>query len=354
MQALRSNEWIQGHNATIFSITPLVTPNVLSLSQASVVKVQHQISATMDAFHKAHRAGFRLQDVTKAPLFQRRKLKRSSSSSTSTDSVHSQGCVTPTKHLLQGTSPARASPAMRNSPTPLHSSPLRNLSNNSQASSTSSMGFTPHVGTRQHLQFTAPGPQAPVSSALGSQQQQQLQRPGSGCGEPTATTVPPAVTSQLTVAQSQPDSTQQTQPQPQPQQQQQPRQSQTQSTASSKQSLESSGYFSFKESRIQALLPTTTPLADTDFSSMAGSSRSTSSSLGASTSSCSIDSIPLTASASPAYSQNPLKRSHSNISSDEDEDDCFIIEARPGYHRDQVNNNNNNTKRPRSDTIVIE
>ncbi|ELU01154.1 hypothetical protein CAPTEDRAFT_1743 [Capitella teleta] len=78
MEALRSDKWIQGSGH--LSATPLVTPNMLSLNQASVVTVQHQISATMDAFHKAHRAGFRLQDVTKAPLFQRRKLKRSSSS----------------------------------------------------------------------------------------------------------------------------------------------------------------------------------------------------------------------------------------------------------------------------------
>ena len=290
MTALRSNEWIQGRNSQVFSITPLVTPNVLSLNQASMHKVQHQISATFDAFHKAHRAGFRLQDVTKAPLFQRRKLKRSSSSN-STDSAHSQGCQTPTKHLTHS-SPLRGSP-IRNSPVPhaaAHGSPMRNLSSNSQASSTSSMGFTPQLTIRQQLKF--------------SQQQQA------------------AAAQQAKEAHSQT------------------------SRASDSHSLESSGYFSFKESQIQALLPTTTPL-NSDRSSTASTSRSTSSSIGAASTS-SMDSIP------PQSYANVLKRKHDRVSSDEDEsdDDCVIIDEKPGFG--DSTNNNNTAKRPRSSTIVIE
>ena len=133
MAALRANEWIQGNSSKPLSITPLKTPSVLGWSRGAVT---HQITATMDAFHMAHREGFRLQDVQKAPLAQRRKLKKSSSGSgSSMDSCRSSnsrtGSLTPTKQLLGGAgSPAR-------------SSPVRNLSNNSQCSTTST-GFTPH------------------------------------------------------------------------------------------------------------------------------------------------------------------------------------------------------------------
>jgi len=133
MNELQSSEWIKG-NTNQFSGTPLVTPDVLSFSKSSVTTVKTKVNATMDAFHKAHRQGFRLQDVNNAPLAQRRKKKKSSAEtrSSSSDSAHSHGSLTPTKGLTN--SPLRNSPA--------RNSPVRNLSNNSQ-SSTTSTGFTP-------------------------------------------------------------------------------------------------------------------------------------------------------------------------------------------------------------------
>ena len=57
MQDLLKNEWINGTNTEVLSTTPLATPDVLSLTRDSVSTVQSQIAATMNAFHKAHRAG---------------------------------------------------------------------------------------------------------------------------------------------------------------------------------------------------------------------------------------------------------------------------------------------------------
>ena len=87
---------------------------------------------------KAQRQGFRLEDVGNAPLAKRRRLKRDSlsrsSSSDSSRSSYSHGSLTPTKHLQ--------------TMSPMRNSPVRNLSNMSNASSTSqnstlSQGFTP-------------------------------------------------------------------------------------------------------------------------------------------------------------------------------------------------------------------
>ena len=220
MEELRTSEWLQG-NKQVVSTTPLVTPDVLSLNPS----VASSISKTFTAFHMAHREGFRLQDVTKAPLAQRRKLKKSSNEarSSSSDSAHSHGSLTPTKSL---TSSARSSPS-------------RNLSNNSQASNAST-GFVPAKSTN----------------------------------------------------------------------------------------LENSGYFSFKESRIAALLPSLTPIKDSEDSS----------------SGVTIDS-----------SVHGVKRKLEipyEPEEEDDDDDCIIIseEAPPS----DVLNNNNCAKRPRMDTIVIE
>jgi len=90
---LQSNEWIRGSNEEVYSTTPLATPDMLSLTKTSVRTVRSQISATMSAFHRAHRAGFRLQDVGNAPLARRRKMKQSGSSCDSSRSatpVHSR------------------------------------------------------------------------------------------------------------------------------------------------------------------------------------------------------------------------------------------------------------------------
>ncbi|XP_064600008.1 LOW QUALITY PROTEIN: ribosomal protein S6 kinase alpha-5-like [Liolophura sinensis] len=130
MKDLQHNEWLSGSNTQIFSATPLMTPGILSACSNSV---QVQLQATMNAFHKATKEGFRLQDVAKAPLAQRRKMKKSStearsSSSDSTNSHGSGGSLT-------------QSP-MRQSQSPMRQSPVRNLSNTSHCSA-SSTGFVP-------------------------------------------------------------------------------------------------------------------------------------------------------------------------------------------------------------------
>jgi ribosomal protein S6 kinase alpha-5 len=231
MHELRSNEWLKGRNTQVFSITPLCTPDVLSLTRSTVNAVQSQISVTMDAFHKAHREGFRLQDVTKAPLAQRRKMKKSSAEarSSSSDSSASYGSLTPTKGLSQS---------------PMRNSPVRNLSSNS-ASSTQSMGFTPLV---------LPGKQ--------------------------------------------------------PQ-------------------LDNSGFFCFSGPRIASLMPTATqPKADTDCSDRLNANNNNE--------------------GSPRGSKRKLP-----VLKEDSDDDCVIIEENSSEppRTDAINNN---AKRPRSETIVIE
>jgi len=96
MQDLLQNAWINGTNLEVLSTTPLATPDVLSLTRGSVSTIQSQISATLSAFHKAHRAGFRLQDVSNAPLVRRRKrMREECRSSGSTDSSRSSTPVLP-------------------------------------------------------------------------------------------------------------------------------------------------------------------------------------------------------------------------------------------------------------------
>lgn len=58
--------------------TPLMTPDVLAGSRSML---GFQINATLNAFNKAAKAGFKLNAVSKAPLAQRRKNKKSSTSS---------------------------------------------------------------------------------------------------------------------------------------------------------------------------------------------------------------------------------------------------------------------------------
>ncbi len=246
MQELRSSEWLQG--TQVFSLTPLVTPDVLSLNPSTVVSVRTQLNVINDAFHKAHREGFRLQDVTKAPLAKRRKMKKSSTDtrSSSSDSSASHGSTTPTKGLTQS---------------PMRNSPVRNLSNNSQ-SSTTSTGFTPMGAT------LAAGKQPP--------------------------------------------------------------------------GLDSSGFFSFKEARIAALMPTIPQ--DNEISTISSSS-----------------STQVPSSGSNGHLQKDRKQESSargakrKIDYDDDDDDCVIIgeEVAPGVQQTDTINNNN-AKRPRSDTIVIE
>lgn len=80
MTDLRNNSWVQGNQ--MFPQTPLMTPDVLSSSGST----EKGLQTTFNAFHKAHKEGFRLQDVSSAKLAQRRRLKKSSSDNNSTSS----------------------------------------------------------------------------------------------------------------------------------------------------------------------------------------------------------------------------------------------------------------------------
>ena len=63
--------------------TPLMTPDVLNGSRSVL---GFQIAMTMSAFNKAAKAGFKLNSVSNAPLAQRRKNKKCSTTS------HSDSC----------------------------------------------------------------------------------------------------------------------------------------------------------------------------------------------------------------------------------------------------------------------
>lgn len=88
MSDLRKNPWVQGNQNYIE--TPLMTPDVLSSSGSA----EKGLQTTFNAFHKAQREGFRLQDVLSAKLAQRRRLKKSSSdNNSSSSSFTSEGSV---------------------------------------------------------------------------------------------------------------------------------------------------------------------------------------------------------------------------------------------------------------------
>lgn len=97
MSTLRYNEWLQ--NGSQLSSNPLMTPDILGSAGASV---HTHVKATFHAFNKFKREGFLLQNVDKAPLAKRRKMKKTSTStetrSSSSESSHSShGKTSPTK-----------------------------------------------------------------------------------------------------------------------------------------------------------------------------------------------------------------------------------------------------------------
>ncbi|EPY81561.1 hypothetical protein CB1_000726127 [Camelus ferus] len=109
MSGLRYNEWLQ--DGSQLSSNPLMTPDILGSSGAAVHTC---VKATFHAFNKYKREGFCLQNVDKAPLAKRRKMKKtststetrsSSSESSHSSSSHSHGKTTPTK-ALQPSHPA--------------------------------------------------------------------------------------------------------------------------------------------------------------------------------------------------------------------------------------------------------
>ncbi|XP_074681040.1 ribosomal protein S6 kinase alpha-5 isoform X3 [Strix aluco] len=108
MSSLRYNEWLQ--DGSQLSSNPLMTPDNLGSSGAAV---HTYVKAAFHAFNKYKREGFCLQNVDKAPLAKRRKMKKtststetrsSSSESSHSSSSHSHGKTTPTK-TLQPTNP---------------------------------------------------------------------------------------------------------------------------------------------------------------------------------------------------------------------------------------------------------
>uniref|UniRef100_A0A8C8ZXQ3 Ribosomal protein S6 kinase n=1 Tax=Prolemur simus TaxID=1328070 RepID=A0A8C8ZXQ3_PROSS len=109
MSGLRYNEWLQ--DGSQLSSNPLMTPDILGSAGAAVHTC---VKATFHAFNKYKREGFCLQNVDKAPLAKRRKMKKtststetrsSSSESSHSSSSHSHGKTTPTKSL-QPSNPA--------------------------------------------------------------------------------------------------------------------------------------------------------------------------------------------------------------------------------------------------------
>ncbi|GAB6028091.1 Chromosomal serine/threonine-protein kinase jil-1 [Chamberlinius hualienensis] len=88
MSDLRDDEWIQGYRNQVYSVTPLMTPNILSNFHSSNT-VENHCKVTFEAFMLAAKEGFRLQDVSNAPLAKRRKLKKSSADVRSSSSISS-------------------------------------------------------------------------------------------------------------------------------------------------------------------------------------------------------------------------------------------------------------------------
>lgn len=88
MTQLEVNSWVQGSQN--FVSTPLMTPDILLGTSA-----EKSLQTTFNAFHKAQREGFRLQDVFSAKLAQRRRMKKSSSdnNSSSSSSFTSEGSL---------------------------------------------------------------------------------------------------------------------------------------------------------------------------------------------------------------------------------------------------------------------
>ncbi|XP_069064285.1 ribosomal protein S6 kinase alpha-5 isoform X2 [Pleurodeles waltl] len=102
MNSLRYNEWLQDGGQ--LSSNPLMTPDILGSSGAVVHTC---VKATFHAFNKYKREGFRLQNVDKAPLAKRRKMKKTSTS-TETRSSSSESSRSSSSQCQDKTSPTKA------------------------------------------------------------------------------------------------------------------------------------------------------------------------------------------------------------------------------------------------------
>ncbi|XP_039597279.1 ribosomal protein S6 kinase alpha-5 isoform X1 [Polypterus senegalus] len=101
MSSLRHNEWLQDDSH--LSSNPLMTPGILGTSGATV---NTYVKATFHAFNKCKREGFCLQNVDKAPLAKRRKMKKTSTS-TETRSSSSESSHSSSSHSLGKASPSK-------------------------------------------------------------------------------------------------------------------------------------------------------------------------------------------------------------------------------------------------------
>ncbi|XP_077522827.1 ribosomal protein S6 kinase alpha-5-like isoform X2 [Amblyomma americanum] len=122
MAELRSHPWV--HTRSSHWSASLMTPDVLS-SSSSPRAAESAVRATFDAFHLATRGGFRLLDVSAAPLAQRRRLKRNSADVRSDSSVSTSS----------GSSFTSTSSSSSSSSSASH--------NSAAAASTRSLGFVP-------------------------------------------------------------------------------------------------------------------------------------------------------------------------------------------------------------------
>ncbi|RWS28116.1 ribosomal protein S6 kinase-like protein [Leptotrombidium deliense] len=109
MSELLKHPWVVGHLKGGYSSTPLMTPDVLNLKTQAAVRV------TFDAFHMARREGFRLLDVSAAPLAQRRKLKKSSTDIRSSDSSAGSSISTSNATIVSSSSDYSSSSLHRRS-----------------------------------------------------------------------------------------------------------------------------------------------------------------------------------------------------------------------------------------------
>jgi len=105
MEDLLDNAWLEGGMGGL-----LATPGMLNRSLRGA---KEAVTQTFNAFHMAHKQGFRLQDVATARLAQRRKLKKStdgrSSSSSNFSSTSSGGSCAASKSSVASSSLSKRS-----------------------------------------------------------------------------------------------------------------------------------------------------------------------------------------------------------------------------------------------------
>ncbi|XP_046676934.1 ribosomal protein S6 kinase alpha-5-like isoform X2 [Homalodisca vitripennis] len=107
MSALMVHPWVQGCDV---SATPLMTPDVLTAG-SSHRSAEMAVKHAFNAFHQAHREGFRLQDVVNAKLAQRRRLKKKPSDVNSCFSSYSSSSSSGRSSVQATSSLSRPAPS---------------------------------------------------------------------------------------------------------------------------------------------------------------------------------------------------------------------------------------------------